>query len=71
MRKINLKKFINIPWTETNPQNRENYFHVHTLMHQRGGLITAVRMQAVVSGPIYCTKLEDLGNTGIWLRGWC
>jgi len=50
MRKINPKKFINTPWTATNPHNREKHFHVHSLIHQRGGLITAVRMQAVVSG---------------------
>ena len=63
MRKINPKKFINIPWTATNPHNREKHFHVHSLIHQRGGLITAVRMQAVVSGTdLLAPRLKTLAT---------
>lgn len=70
MARNNIKTLLNPSWTATLPREREKHFRVHSLIERRVGLAVAVRMQALISGNVYCIEIEELDDQRTWQRGW-
>jgi len=70
MARIHSKTLLNTSWTATSPREREKHFRVHSVIEKSGSHIVAVRMQALISGNIYCVEIQKLEDECVWQRGW-
>ncbi|MDP8568373.1 TIGR02450 family Trp-rich protein [Methylophilus aquaticus] len=71
-RQINPKKLLHFKWTTVKPVNKEKHFMVTRLMMPdlETQVITAVEIEAVMTGRRQEILWRELQNTELWKQGW-
>ncbi|MDP8568367.1 TIGR02450 family Trp-rich protein [Methylophilus aquaticus] len=71
-RQINPRKLLHSKWTAVKPVNKEKHFMVTRLMMPdlETQVITAVEIEAVMTGRRQEMPWRDLQNTELWKQGW-
>ena len=70
MNKVRPKKLLNSKWTAVAPMNKEKHFIVSEIEFDDEGLVTACRIEAVMSKRGIPINWRDLKDDSRWLQGW-